>query len=164
MRTDFTQEIDGAMSTRNLGMRHYSEIARSGNGNMRVDLSEDLADYREVPGLGETVEQLSPSDSAQVDTYGKAAKIPQFRWPHTSEMPPYAAPEGSVWLRKKSLTDTRAPGGMRLAKVQWVLISKERLLGLQRAGELGDFPIGMTVSIGLGLVGGLLVWLALRRR
>lgn len=164
MRTDFTQEIDGAMATRNLGMRHFSEIARSGNGNMRTDLSEDLADYRELAGLGETVEEVSNEESAQIDQYGQMAKIQPYRWPAPGEVPPYAAKPGMVWLRKRALTDSRKPGGKRTVKVTWCMVSKERLLEMKRGGDLGAFPVGMSVSIGIGLVVGLVVYLALRKK
>jgi hypothetical protein len=164
MRTDFTQEIDGAMAGRNLGMRHFSEIARSGNGNMRTDLTEDLADYRELAGLGETVEEVTNEESAQIDHYGSMARIQQFRWPAPGEVPPYAAKEGSVWLRKRSLTDSRKPGGKRTVKVTWVMVTKLRLLEMRRDGELGAFPTGMTVSLGIGLVVGIGAWLLLRRK
>ncbi len=165
-RTDFTQEIDGAMSSRNLGMRHFSEIARSGNGNMRTDLSEDLADYRELAGIGETVEQVSNEESAQIDQYGNFAKIAPFRWPAPGEVPPYASKPGMVWLRKRALTDSRAPGGKRTVKVTWVMVSKDRLLAMKRSNELsglGEFPTGIAVSVGIGLVGGVALWLLLKR-
>lgn len=164
MRTDFTQEIDGAMAGRNLGMRHFSEIARSGNGNMRTDLTEDLADYHELAGLGETVEEVSNDESAQIDQYGSMAKIQPFRWPAPGEVPPYAAKPGMVWLRRRALTDSRKPGGKRTVKVTWVMVSKERLISMKRDGELGAFPVGMSVSIGLGLVAGFALWLVLHRK
>jgi len=172
-RTDFTQEIDGALAGRNLGSRHYSEIARSGNGNMRNDLAEDLADYHELAGLGESTEELSLGESAEVDAKGSSASIKSFRWPLPGEMPPFAAPKGMVWLRKRSLTDARKPGGKRIARVVWVQVSKERLLMMKRNGELlqadglGAFDItsmSTIASVGVGLAGGLILWLALKKK
>lgn len=174
-RTDFTQEIDGALAGRNLGSRHYSEIARSGNGNMRNDLAEDLADYHELAGLGESTEELTLAESAEIDAKGTSASIKQFRWPKPGEMPPFAAPKGMVWLRKRTVTDTRKPGGLRLARVTWCQVSKERLLMMKRDGELLeagglnglglDFgTMGTVASVGLGLAGGLILWLALKKK
>jgi hypothetical protein len=167
-RTDFTQEIDGALAGRNLGQRHFSEIARSGNGDMRTDLSEDLADFHQLDGVGESIEEVTPAESAQIDIQGPSAKIPSLRWPAPGELPPYAAKAGSVWLRSRTLTGTRKPGGKRLVKVRWVMVSKDRLLALQREGAMGDLPswlgIGTISSVGIGLAGGLVLWLLLKRR
>ncbi len=163
-RTDFTQEIDGALADRNLGQRHFSEIARSGNGNMRRDLSQDLTDYRELDGIGESIEEVTAEESAQIDLQGSLAKIHPLRWPQPGEVPPYAAKAGSVWLRSRTLTGTRKPGGKRLVKVKWAMVSKERLLALKRDGSLGGISFGMISSVGLGLVGGIALWLVLKRR
>lgn len=164
-RTDFTQEIDGALADRNLGQRHFSEIARSGNGDMRRDLSQDLTDYRELDGVGESLEEVTPAESAQIDLQGPIAKIPKLRWPQPGEVPPYAAKDGFVWLRSRTLTGTRKPGGKRLVKVRWAMVSKDRLLALKRGGELsGLVSWGMAGSLGLGLAGGVALWLLLKRR
>jgi hypothetical protein len=170
-RTNFTQEIDGALAGRNAGMRHFSDVARSGNGDMRTDLAEDLADYHEVPGVGETREELSLPESASVDRDGAMASVPGYRWPAPGEVPPYAAKPGYVWLRKRVVTASRKPGGNRLAKVSWVMVSKERLIAMQRTGDLagsglaGIFDsMGMPLSIGLGLAGGLAVWFLFMRK
>lgn len=174
-RTDFTQEIDGALAGRNLGSRHYSEIARSGNGNMRTDLAEDLADYSELAGLGESTEELTLAESALIDARGTAASIQVFRWPKPGEMPPFAAPKGMVWLRKRSITDTRKPGGLRLARVTWCQVSKERLLAMKRDGQLLeagglnglglDFgTMGVAASVGIGLAGGLVLWALMKKK
>ncbi len=163
-RTDFTQEIDGALADRNLGQRHFSEIARSGNGNMRRDLSQDLTDYRQLDGIGETIEEVTAEESAQIDLQGPMAKIPSLRWPQPGEVPPYAAKDGFVWLRSRTLTGSRKPGGKRLVKVRWAMVSKERLLALKRDGELGALSWGLMGSVGLGLAGGIGLWLLLKRR
>lgn len=164
-RTDFTQEIDGALADRNLGQRHFSEIARSGNGDMRRDLSQDLTDFRQLDGVGEALEEVTPAESAQIDIQGPIAKIASLRWPQPGEVPPYAAKDGFVWLRSRTLTGTRKPGGKRLVKVRWAMVSKERLLALKRSGELsGIFSIGTIGSVGLGLAGGVALWLLLKRR
>lgn len=171
-RTDFTQEIDGALAGRNLGSRHFSEIARSGNGNMRTDLAEDLADYSELAGLGESTEELTREESAQVDARGDSATIKRFRYPLPGEMPPFAAPRGMVWLRKRTITDARKPGGLRLARITWCQVSKDRLLTMRRDKELvglGDLAIdfgSMTTitSIGLGLAAGLGIWLVIKKK
>ncbi len=164
MRTDFTQEIDGALANRNLGQRHFSEVARSGNGDMRTDLSEDLADFHQLDGVGETIEEVTPEESAQIDLQGPMAKIPSLRWPQPGEVPPYAAKIGFVWLRSRTLTGTRKPGGKRLVKVKWAMVSKERLLALKRDGQLGDLSWGLVGSVGIGLVGGIALWMLLKRR
>ena len=164
MRTDFTQEIDGALANRNLGQRHFSEVARSGNGDMRTDLSEDLADYHQLDGVGEAIEEVTPEESAQIDLQGPMAKIASLRWPQPGEVPPYAAKVGFVWLRSRTLTGTRKPGGKRLVKVKWAMVSKDRLLALKRDGQLGDLSWGLVGSVGLGLVGGILIWLMLKKR
>lgn len=164
-RTDFTQEIDGALAGRNLGMRHYSEIARSGNGNMRTDLREDLADYRELAGIGEAVEELSLQETAAIDQQGQVAAGDRFRWPKPGEMPPFASSRGNVWLRKLTPLPSRKAGGNRQARARWVEVSKDRLLEMKRTGELngmGEFSlanVGTIASIGIGLAGGLAIWL-----
>ncbi len=167
-RTDFTQEIDGALANRNLGQRHFSEVARSGNGDMRTDLSEDLADFHQLDGVGEGIEEVTAEESAQIDLQGPNAKIRTMRWPSPGEVPPYAATPGHVWLRSRTLTGTRKPGGKRLVKTKWVMVSKTRLIELQRDGQMGELPswlgIGTISSVGIGLVGGIALWLLLKRR
>lgn len=157
-RTDFTQEIDGALAGRNLGQRHYSEIARSGNGNMRTDLAEDLADYQELAGLGEQVEELSGAESALIDQQGAtgAAKVQTLVWPKSGQIPPFASNPGMVWLRKRNITGARKPGGNRLARSTWVQVSKLRLQELRQSGAMngmGAFDIagmGMPTILAIG--------------
>jgi hypothetical protein len=171
-RTDFTQEIDGALAGRNLGSRHYSEIARSGNGNMRTDLAEDLADHQELAGLGEATEELTLAESAAVDQQGTSAAIAPYRWPKSGEVPPFASNPGMVWLRKRTLTTERKPGGLRLARNIWVQVSKDRLIMMKRGGELQGLGFDMSsltslpmiASVGIGLVGGLVIWLVIKRK
>jgi hypothetical protein len=150
-RTDFTQEIDGAFAGRNAGQRHFSEVARSGNGNMRRDLVADVEDYQELTGVGETTE---PGALRQ----GR----PDFRWPKAGEAPPMGAKAGFTWLRRRA--PSQKPGILR---VTWVQVSKNKLVGLKRSGGLsglGEFPTGIAASLGLGLAGGVAVWYFLLRK
>lgn len=168
-RTDFTQEIDGAFANRNAGSRHFSEIARSGNGNMTTDLvGADDKDYEELDGIGESFEQLSLQESAQVDALGAAANVARFRWPKPGETPPFAAKGDKVWLRRREITASRVPGGQRVAKAKWVSVSKGRLNNIQRQGQLDGLgamsATTVGVSVGAGLLGGIVLWLALRRK
>lgn len=168
-RTDFTQEIDGAFANRNAGSRHFSEVARSGNGNMRTDLVDaDQKDYEELDGIGETFEQLSLQESAAVDSLGANANVARFRWPKPGETPPFAAKQGKVWLRRREITASRVPGGNRVAKAKWVSVNKSRLNAIQRDGQLdgmGAFnATTLGISAGAGLFGGIVLWLALRKR
>jgi hypothetical protein len=169
-RTDFTSELDGALSSRNLGSRHYSEIARSGNGNMLEDLSEEgLADYQELDGIGEGLEDLAADESAAIDRFGAAAKLPRFRPLAPGETPPFAAKPGMLWMRKRILTSERRPGGPRVARGKWVQVSAQRYQALKSQGDIkgmGDLstPIMWGISAGAGLALGLAAWLLLRRK
>lgn len=168
-RTDFTQEIDGAFANRNAGSRHFSEVARSGNGNMRTDLLDaDQKDYEELDGIGESYEQLTLQESAAVDSLGASANVAQFRWPKPGESPPFAAQQGKVWLRRREVTPTRVAGGNRVAKVKWVSVTKNRLSAIQRDGQLDGLgamsATTVGVSLGAGIVGGVVLWLAIRKR
>ena len=161
-RTDFTQEIDGAFATRNQGHRHFSEVARSGNGNMRRDLLADLDSYQELAGVGETTEAATI-----VGHPGKGPGI-AFRYPTASEVPPMVPMQGKVWLRK--LSPTARPG---VARGTWVQVDKTKLIELMRSGALpvpqgmaglGDLNTGLVISLGLGLVGGITLWYFLLRK
>lgn len=167
-RTDFTQEIDGAFANRNAGSRHFSEVARSGNGNMRTDLvNTDDKDYEELDGIGEAHEQLTLAESAAVDSLGADANVARFRWPKPGETPPFAAKQDKVWLRRREITAARVPGGNRVTKVKWVSVTKNRLNSIQRDGQLdglGDTTTVVGVSLAAGLVGGVALWLLLRRK
>lgn len=168
-RTDFTQEIDGAFANRNAGSRHFSEVARSGNGNMRTDLvNTDDKDYEELDGIGEAFEQLTLEESAAVDSLGADANVARFRWPKPGETPPFAAKGDKVWLRRREITASRVAGGNRVAKVKWVSVSKSRLNSIQRDGQLDGFGDISATTIGIstaaGLVGGVLLWLCLKRK
>jgi hypothetical protein len=166
-RTDLTQDIDGAFAQRNVGNKHWSECARSGNGNMMTDLrSEDSVDYQEYDGVGETMEALTPEESASVDGLGQLAAFPKFRWPKAGEVPPVAAGQGKAWLRRRVVTGTRLPGGARMAKVKWVQVNKSKLNSLTNSGQIhgmGEFStMGIAGSVGIGLVGGLVLWMGIR--
>lgn len=167
-RTDFTQEIDGAFANRNAGSRHFSEVARSGNGNMRTDLvNTDDKDYEELDGIGESFEQLTLQESAAVDALGAEANVARFRWPKPGETPPFASKNDKVWLRRREITASRVPGGQRVAKAKWVQVSKGRLSSIQREGQLdglGDTATTVGISAVAGLLGGTLLWLFLRRK
>lgn len=175
-RTDFTQEIDGAFAQRGAGSKHFSEVARSGNGNPTSDLDvQDDKDYTEVDGLGEHLECLSLVESTRVDGLGAMARIPKFRWPKLGEIPPYAPAPGKAWVRRRVLTNARQPGGLRVAKVKWAQMSGGKV---QQAVASGDLPpsvsglggLGMSslettgISLGLGVAGGLLLWFLLKKR
>lgn len=167
MRTDFTSEIDGALAARNLGSRHFSDIARSGNGNMLSDLSEDqLADYEELDGLGEAFEELSGEESASLDL-GKL-RFPKFRAPKFGEVPPFAAKPGRRWYRKLSPTDMRKPGGKRVARAKWVQMTPDKFAKLAVEGGpvagLGLLPGGTAGMIGFGALAGLAAWFLIRKR
>lgn len=158
-RTDFTQEIDGAFASRNVGSRHWSDVARSGNGNMRRDLRPENADYEELTGVDERTEAGSIQPAP-----GRAAI--GFRYPKAGEKPPMNAKPGKTWLRKLT------PAGTGVVRAVWVQVSKARLLTLQRAGQLksgglsglGEIGTGTILSLGAGLVGGFAVWYFLLRK
>jgi hypothetical protein len=175
-RTDFTQDIDGAFSQRSAGAKHFSEIARSGNGNATSDLDvQDDKDYTEVDGLGEHLECLSLVESTRVDGLGRLANIPQFRWPHMGEVPPYAPAPGKTWVRRKVVTNARQPGGNRVAKVKWAMMSPGKV---QQAISSGNLPApggvaglgamsstAMTgISLGAGAAIGLVLWMLLKKK
>lgn len=166
-RTDFTQDIDGAFANRNGGMKHFSEVARSGNGNMTNDLlAEDSVDYMEYDGVGEKMEELSCQESAAVDGLGQLAPVARFRKPLPGETPPVKAGPGMTWLKRRVITGARAPGGSRLAKTKWVQVGQNRMSQLMNSGNLqgmGDFSaMGVASSVGIGLGAGLLLWLAFK--
>jgi hypothetical protein len=167
-RTDMTQEIDGAFADRNAGQRHFSEIARSGNGDMRTDLNEDQADFQEVAGLGETTEPMTTQESATIDAQGAAAPpICPFRLPQPGEVPPFAAKPGYTWLRRRTPTGTRQPGGNRLVKNTWVQVSAQRLAELKGQGLNGlgiTATEGIGISIALGLAVGAGIWWFLKHK
>lgn len=156
MRTDFTSEIDGALASRNLGSRHFSEIARSGNGNMLSDLSEDQVEsYEELDGLGEGFEELSGN------------KLAIFRAPLPGERPPFPAKPGRLWMRKRIPTGARKPGGGHIARVKWVQMSPQRLGASAKRGEvsgLGAFDANTMTLGAIGLGVGVLAYMLLRQR
>lgn len=160
-RTDFTQEIDGALATRNEGQRHFSDIARSGNGNMRRDLKADVEDYQELVGVDERTEAATI-----VGKPGRGRGV-AFRYPRSGEQAPMMPKAGYTWLRK--LTPLSTAGQ---ARATWVQVSKLRLLQLQRSGSiqsggmngLGEFPTGIALSLGVGLAGGLALWFLVLRK
>lgn len=178
-RTDLTQEIDGAFADRNVGSRHFSDIARSGNGDMRTDLADTQDDYEEYPGLGESIEPMASNESAALDSQGAAAQpIQPFRYAQPGEVPPFAPKSGSAWVRKRSATGTRSPGGPRLVKSTWAQVSGGRLNQLQATNAIGNgsgaLPgmsgLGMSetegigLSVGIGLVIGGAIWMLLKRK
>lgn len=181
-RTDLTQEIDGAFADRNKGSRHFSDIARSGNGDMRTDLADLQDDFEEYPGIGESTELMAQSESTALDTQGAAAApIQPFRYAQPGEVPPFAPKQGSAWIRKRSATGTRAPGGPRHVKSTWAQVSTSRLTQLQQTGAIGNgsgtasaLPgmsgLGMSsmegigISVGLGLAVGGLLWFVLKKK
>ncbi len=169
-RTDFTSEIDGALAGRNLGSRHFSDVARSGNGDMLSDLSEDqLADYEELDGMGEAVEELSLQESLKVDNLGPAANLPRFRNPRPGEVAPFAPKPGMGWMRKRNVLPERKPGGNRVARVKWVQVTPKRLNQLAEKGDVAgmgamSMGAGIGLSAGIGLALGLAGWFLLKRK
>lgn len=163
MRTDMTTEIDGALSTRNAGSKGWWECARSGNGNMLTDLTEeDGRDYEEVEGLGETVEEMTPAESAAEDR-GQLRSFQPFREPLPGEVPPHAPKPGMAWMRRRIRLNTRKPGGMRLCKVRWVQVSPEKYRQLQNDGQIkrGDGNAAMQGVGFLDLSAGNIKWAAI---
>jgi|GEM_PF-2362038 len=177
-RTDFTSEIDGAMATRNVGMRHFSEIARSGNGDMLSDLSEtELAGYDELDGIGEVMEELSCAESRAVDGLGtmpmKHVKSPRgfspFRETKAGETPPYAPKRGHRWLRRRHLTAMRKPGGNRVARVKWAHVRNDIAKTLSEQGQvqgMGAFGLstGVITSVGMGVAAGTILLMLLKKK
>jgi hypothetical protein len=173
-RTDMTSEIDGALAGRNLGSRHFSDAARSGNGNMLSDLSEDqLADYDELDGMGEITEALTPAESLKIDRlsgpYSAAQGFQHFRAPGAGEVAPFAPKQGMAWMRKRSLTGTRQPGGTRVVRTKWVQMSPQKLQQLAIRGDVAGMGamslglgVGASAAIGIGL--GIGAWLLLRKK
>lgn len=189
-RTDMTQDIDGAFAQRNLGSKHYSEIARSGNGNMRNDLADyDTRDMRVLDGVGECYECMGLIESTRFDglgAVGPGTGIAQYRYPTQGETPPYAPAFGFLWLRMLTPTGQKAAGGTNVSKAQWVLVSKGKLAvlvkqgniqGTQGAGMSGFGPssalpgmgglgtLDMTtigISAAIGIVGGIGLWFAMK--
>lgn len=160
-RTDFSQEIDGAFAGRNAGQRHFSEVARSGNGNMRRDLLPEQNDYEELIGVDERTEAAVIS--------GRPGSGPgvSFRYPKGDEKAPMMPKQGFTWLRK--IAPTSKPGTVR---VSWVQVSKLKLLNLQRSGVLkggglaglGEIGTGTILSLGAGLAAGVALWFLVLRK
>ena len=175
-RTNYSSEIDAALAGRNIGSKGYWECARSGNGNMMTDLmSEDTDHYEELEGLGESVEEMDASESSAEDNGRKDAFKP-FREARADEQPPYAPKPGKGWMRRRIRMESRRPGGNRLTRVRWVLVSPEKYDELMKAGKikttsqgpmLGFFDISASnmtfLAAGGALVGGLM-YLMKRRR
>lgn len=170
MRTDFTSEIDGALAGRNLGSRHFSDIARSGNGDMLSDLAEsDLADYDELDGMGEATEELTRAESAAIDRTGSKSSVPSFRNPVPGEIAPFAPKPGMAWMRKRIVTDTRKPGGNRVARVKWVQVTPSRLQAMARSGQVAgmgamSMTTGIAASAGIGIAAGIVLWLVFKKK
>jgi hypothetical protein len=179
-RTDLTQEIDGAFADRNVGSRHFSDIARSGNGDMRTDLADAHDDCEEYAGIGDAIEPMAMSESAALDAQGAAAPpIQPYRYAQPGEVPPFAPKSGSAWVRKRSATGTRAPGGPRQVKSTWAQVSGNRLNQLQQTGAIGTGSGGslpgmsglgasaaeeIGISVGIGLAIGGLIWFLLKKK
>ncbi len=167
-RTDFTSEIDGALAGRNLGSRHWSDVARSGNGNMLSDLSEEeLGDYQELDGIGEGLEELSLDESNAVCGLGGVFK--KFRALKIGEQPPFVAKPNMSWMRKRIPTAQRKPGGGIVARTKWVQMTGAKMQKLQGLGEIagfGDIPggVGLWASAGVGILGGFAAWFLFMRK
>jgi len=169
MRTDFTQEIDSALAGRNLGSRHFSDVARSGNGNMYNDLREDqLADYEELDGVGEAMEELTLRESASADGLAGGDALKPFRTMKAGETPPFAPKPGFTWVRRRDITAHRKPGGNRVARLKWAQVKEQRLKQLAAEGQIdgmGFFGTTSTIaSVGIGTAVGLGLWLLLKRK
>ena len=175
MRTDFSSEIDGALSGRNAGSNNYWEVARSGNGDMRTDLFDEnaLAACEELDGIGESQEEMTLQESAEADQLAGLGQLagPSFReYRHTKpgEKAPFAPTNGRMWLRKRTATAMRKPGGRRLANLKWVQMTPARVSEAGRNGELQGLGIfggtGLYVSLGIGLGIGTLLFFVLKKK
>lgn len=170
MRTDLSSEIDGALATRNLGSRHYSDIARSGNGNMLSDLAEEeLGDYEELDGIGESFEELSLAESNAVAGLGGGlgTVLRPFRTLRAGEHPPFAAKRGKMWMRKRIALQQRKPGGGVIARVKWAQMTPGKLKKLAAEGQvagMGEFSVGMIGTLGIAAGAGALLWFVMARK
>lgn len=136
MRTDLTNEIDAAMSTRNQGARGFWEVARSGNGNMRTDLlEEDGYDYEELEGVGEAVEEMSLEESVAEDK-GNRSIFKPYREALPGEQPPHAPKPGKGWIRRRIRMESRRPGGNRLVRVRWAQVSPAKMQEIRRKRQV----------------------------
>ena len=174
-RTNYSSDIDSALAGRNQGSKGYWECARSGNGNMMTDLmAEDDDHYEELEGLGESVEEMDAGESAAEDA-GRKDTFRPFREPRADEKPPHAPKAGKAWMRRRIRMESRRPGGNRLTRVRWVMVSPQKYEELLKAGKikttsqgprLGFFDVSsanMTyLLVGGALVGGLMY--AMKRR
>lgn len=174
MRTDFSSEIDGALSGRNAGQKGYWEVARSGNGNMRTDLfNEDaLAAYEELEGMGESQEEMTLQESAEADQLAGLGQLAgpsfkKFRAPEPGEKPPFAPTKGRVWLRKRTATAMRKPGGRRLAHLRWVQMTPDRVEAAAANQQMMGLGVwggsGLWLSLGIGTAVGTVLYFVLRR-
>lgn len=134
-RTDLTSDIDGALASRNSGENGFAEVARSGNGNMRDDLMPEGKDYEETEA-GETIEEMAPAESRAADR-GQAP--PSFREPRAGEAPPHAPKPGTAWMRRRIPTGTRRPGGNRLVRARWCMVSPLQYSIFERSGQICDY-------------------------
>lgn len=162
MRTDMTSAIDGALAGRNLGSKGWWNCARSGNGNMMTDLSEeDGQDYDELEGIGETTEEMTAAESAAEDQ-GNTGAFKPYRDLVAGEVPPHAPSPGKAWIRRRIRTGTRAPGGKRLVKVRWAQVSPACYNQIRSQGKL-MVGSGSSALQGLGITidSNSLTWAAL---
>jgi hypothetical protein len=175
MRTDFSSEIDGALSGRNTGQKGYWEVARSGNGDMNTDLLDEdaLACCEELEGIGESQEEMTLEESAEADRLAGLGQLAgpsfkEFRTPVAGEKPPFAPTNGRVWMRKRTATAMRKPGGRRLAHLRWAQMTPARVNQAARNGELMGLGIfggtGLWVSLGIGITLGTVLFFVLKKK
>lgn len=141
-RTDISSPIDAALSTRDQGQHDGWAISRKGNGNMTTDLIAEGADYEEIEGLGEAVEEMSAGESAAEDQGIKVA-FKAYREARTGERPPYAPKPGMAWIRRRIRMNAKRPGGNRMVRVRWAMVSPRKWKSLVDSGQVVGTPSGV---------------------
>jgi hypothetical protein len=124
VRPNLTTDIDGALSTRNMGSRGFHEVARSGNGNMRTDLlAEDGKDYEELEAAEQVVED-------------RGSVFRPYRDLRPGEKPPHSPRPGMAWAKRRIRTNSRRPGGRPLVRERWIQVSPRKWDRLRSTGQV----------------------------
>jgi hypothetical protein len=109
---------------------------------MTTDLIAEGADYEEIEGLGEAIEEMSAAESAIEDS-GVTVAFKPYREPTASERPPYAPKPGKAWVRKRLRMNAKRPGGNRLVRVRWVMVSPAKWKTLVDSGQVVGTATGV---------------------